>query len=322
MIRRSLRLAFAMQRLELRLLLGLAVLVIVAALLIAWQTRVVREEQLACYRGTPSAEAGDAPSPCHAYDLRMDPIQVAAGFAKVGVIGVPLLMGAFLGVPVVARELEGRTAHLAWSLSRSRRRWLVQRAGPPLAAVAVASVAVGIAGDVLTHAAPWVEGSDPGFEDWYSRGPQVAVRAAAVFGIALAAGALIGRQLPAVLVVGGATLGLFLAAYFVLDGWMESAAEPVPISSTTIVSGKIYGGGLQNTATGALVSDEEASMAGLWDEDQLDENGVPRGYSMYFLMVPSERYGEFALREAGLFGAAAVAMLAVGFLVTQRRRPV
>jgi hypothetical protein len=307
-----------MQRLELRILLGLAVLVIVATLGIAWQTRVVREEQLACYRETPSAEEGDAVSPCHAYDRQMDPLQVAAGFAKVGVIGVPLLMGAFLGVPIVARELEGRTAHLSWSVSRSRRRWLIQRAAPPLAVVALGSVAVGIAGDVLTHAAPWVEGSDPGFEDWYSRGPQVAVRAAAVFGIALAAGALIGRQLPAVLVTGGATLALFLAAYFVLDGWMEAAAEPVPIAPTTIVSGKIYGSGWRDDATGALLGDEEMAF----EEEDLDEDGWPRGYTMIFYMVPSDRYGEFVLREAGLFGAAAAGALAAGVLVTQRRRPV
>ncbi len=314
---RPLRLAFAMQRLELRILLGVAVLVIVAALAIAWQTRVVREEQLACNRETPGAEEGDAISPCHAYDRSMDPLQVAAGFAKIGVIGVPLLMGAFLGVPIVARELEGRTAHLSWSLSRSRRRWLVQRAVPPLVVVAVASVAVGVAGDVLTHSAPWVEGSDPGFEDWYSRGPQVAVRAAAVFGIALAAGALIGRQLPALLVVGGATLGLFLIAFFVLDGWMEAAAEPVPIAPTTIVSGKIYGSAWRDDATGQLLGDEEMAF----EEDDLDEFGMPRGFTMIFYMVPSDRYGEFVVRESALFATAAAAGLAAAAAAVIRRRP-
>jgi hypothetical protein len=317
-LRRALHLAFALQRLELRLLLGVAVLVIVAALGIAWQTRVVREEQLACYRAIPSAEEGDEYSPCHAHDPTLQSLDTAAGFAKVGVIGLPILMGAFLGVPVVARELEGRTAHLAWSLSRSRRWWLVQRAAPPLVVVGVAAVAMGVAGDVLTHAAPWVEGSDPGFEDWWSRGPQVAVRAGAVFGIALAVGALLGRQLPAVLVTGGATLALFMAAFFVLDGWMEAAAEPLPIAPTTIVSGKIYGSGWRDDATGRLLGDDEVAF----DEDDLDEFGMPRGYTMIFYMVPSDRYGEFVLREAGLFGVATIGALGLGALVTQRRRPV
>jgi hypothetical protein len=315
------RLAFALQRLELWLLLGAAVLVVVAALGIAWQTRVVREEQLACYRETPSAQEGDALSPCHAYDLKLDPLQAAAGFAKVGVIGVPLLLAVFLGAPVVARELEGRTAHLSWSLSLSRRRWLVRRAAPSLAVVLVASVNVGVAGDVLTHAAPWVEGSDPGFEDWWSRGPQVAVRAAAVFGIALGAGALLGRGLPAVLITAGATLALFIAAYFVLDRWMEAAAEPVPIAPTTIVSGKIYGSGWRNDATGELLDDIEAELAGIWDEDDLDEEGMPRGYTMFFLMVPSDRYGEFVLGEAGLFGSVAISSGAAAAWIAVRRRP-
>ena len=320
-MRRAVRLALAMQRLELLLLLGAAVLVVVAALGIAWQTRVVREDQLACFRNAPIAEVGHDTSSCHAQDPTLQALEAAAGFAKVGVIGVPILLAVFTGVPIVARELEGRTAHMTWSLSRSRRRWLVQRAAPPLAVVVVASVAVGIAGDVLTHSAPWVEGSDPGFEDWWSRGPQVAVRAVAVFGIALAIGALLGRQLPAVLVTAGATLALFMAAYFVLDGWMQAAAEPVPIAPTTIVSGKIYGGGLRNAATGELVSDEEASVAGLWDEDQLDENGIPRGYTMYFLMVPSERYGEFVLREAALFASAAGLTVVASAGIVGRRRP-
>lgn len=318
MIRRSMRLAFAMQRLELRLLIGVAALVIVAALGIAWQTRVVREQQLACYRQQPAAAEDDAFSPCHAQDPTLQSLEAAAGFAKVGVVGVPLLMGVFLGVPVVGRELEGRTAHLSWSLSRSRLRWLAQRAGPPLAVVAIASVAVGLAGDVLTHAAPWVEGSDPGFEDWWSRGPQVAVRAAAVFAIALAVGALLGRHLAAVLVTGGATLALFLAAFFVLDGWMEAAAEPVPIAPTTIVSGKIYGSGWRDNATGQLLGDEEMAF----EEEDLDEFGWPRGYTMIFYMVPSERYGEFVLRESALFASAAAAGLAAAAGIVIRRHPV
>ena len=319
-MRRAMRLALAMQQFELWLLLGAAVLVVVAALGIAWQTRAVRAEQLACYRQTPIAEEGDAFSPCHAHDPALQALEAAAGFAKVGVIGVPILIGVFLGAPIVARELEGRTAHLTWSLSRSRLRWLVLRAAPPLAVVAVASVAVGIAGDVLTHSAPWVEGSDPDFEDWWSRGPQVAVRAVAAFGIALAVGALLGRQLPAVLVTAGATLALFMAAYFVLDGWMQAAAEPVPIAPTTIVSGKIYGSGWRNDATGELIDDVEADLAGIWDEDDLDEDGMPRGHTMYFLMVPSERYGEFVLREAALFASAAgLTIVASGWIVGRRR---
>lgn len=317
-MRRVIRLAFALQRFELRLLLAVAVVVLVAALGIAWQTRAVRAEQLACYRSAPAAEEGSLGSPCTAQDSALQALEQAAGFAKVGIIGMPIVLALFLGVPVVAREIEGRTAGIAWSLSASRRRWLAQRAVPTLAVVALASLALGLAGDVLTHATPWVEGTDPGFEDWWSRGPQVAVRATALFGIGVVAGALVGRQLAAILISAAATLGLFLAVYFVVDGWMEAAAEPIPVGPTTIVSGKIYGSGWRDDATGELLGDEEASLA--FDEDDLDEDGWPRGFTMIFYMVPSDRYGEFVLRESALFASvAAMAIVSAGWIVGRRR---
>ena len=40
--------------------------------------------------------------------------------------------GLFLGVPVVARELERGTARLAWSLAPSRMRWYLARLLPLL----------------------------------------------------------------------------------------------------------------------------------------------------------------------------------------------
>jgi hypothetical protein len=318
-MRRALRLALAFQRFELRLLLAVALVVIGAALGIAWQTRVVRAEQLACYRTAPSAVEGSPGSPCTAQDSSLQALEQAAAFTKVGVIGTPIALALFLGVPIVAREIEGRTASIAWSLSRSRRRWLAQRAAPTLAVVALASLALGVAGDVLTHAAPWVEGSDPGFEDWWSRGPQVAVRATALFGIGVVAGALVGRQLAAILISAAAALALFMAVYFVVDQWMEAAAEPIPVGPTTIVSGKIYSSGWRNNATGELLGDEEASL--LFDEQNLDEYGMPRGFTMIFYMVPSDRYGEFVLRESALFGSVAALSVAGAAWVVGRRRP-
>lgn len=321
-MRRAIRLAFAMQRLELRLLLAAVLLVSVAALAIAWQTRVVRGEQLVCYRNAPAVVEGSEGSPCPAQDGPLQTLDQAAAFAKVGVLAAPILMGLFLGVPLVARELESRTAPLAWSLSRSRRRWLLGRTVPVFGVIVVGCVAAGVAGDVLAHAPPWVEGSDPGFSDWFARGPQVAIRGAAVGAIGLAMGALVGRQLPALLLAGMATLALFVATTLVMDRWMESAAEPIVVRPEQIVSGKIYGGALRNDATGQLLSDEEAGMAGLWDDpEKLDEFGMPRGFSQVFFMVPSRRYGEFVVYEAGLFALVAAAAAGTVVAAVARRRP-
>jgi hypothetical protein len=315
---RALRLAIRMQRLEVLLLVGATVLVVTACLAIAWQTRVVRAEQLACYRNAPAVEEGSLGSPCHAQDATLQTLEQAAAFAKVGVIGVPILLGLFLGVPLVAREIEGRTAPLAWSLSRSRGRWFLLRAGPVVAIVGLSALALGIAGDVLTHAAPWVEGSGPGFEDWFSRGPQVAVRALALLGVGALAGALVGRQLAAVLLGAAATLAIFVSATLVMDGWMRDAAEPVPIGPTQIVSGKIYGSAFRDDATGEVLDDQEAYER---YGDQLDEFGMAEGLTMMYYMVPSQRFGEFVLREAGLFGAVALLTAAGSLWLVVTRRP-
>jgi len=315
---RAIRLAWAMQRFELRLLLGAALLVAVAALAIAWQTRVLREEQLVCYRAAPAAIEGSFDSPCSAQDSSLNTLDQAAAFTKAGVIGTSILLGLFLGVPIVGREVESRTSSLAWSLSRSRRQWLVRRASPVFGVVVLACLACGAAGDLLVHAAPWVEGSDPGFSDWWARGPQVAVRGVAVGAIGLAMGALVGRQLPALLLAGLATLALFVAATLIVEGWMEAAAEPVVVGPDQVVSGKIYGSAFRDDATGELLDDEQ-----VYQEigDEMDMYGVPGGFSQVYFMVPSRRYGEFVLYESAIFGLVAVAAFGASSLIVANRRP-
>lgn len=319
---RAIRLAYRMQRFELRLLLGAALLVAVAALAIAWQTRALREEQLACYRDAPTAVEGSLDSPCSAHDSSLMVLEQAAAFVKAGVIGTPILLGLFLGIPLVAREVESRTAQLAWTLSRSRRRWLLQRATPVFGAVIVACLAAGIAGDVLVHAAPWVEGGDPGFSDWWARGPQVAVRGVAVGAIGLVVGAFIGRQLPALLLAGIGTLALFVGATLMVEGWMEAAAEPVVVGPEQIVSGKIYDSALRDDATGEVISYEQAYESfGESFGEEIDEFGNPLGYSQVYFMVPSRRYGEFVLYEAAIYGLVALAGIGASTEIVANRRP-
>ncbi|HEX3219602.1 MAG TPA: hypothetical protein VHU77_06205 [Candidatus Limnocylindria bacterium] len=316
-MRRAIRLAFAMQRLELRLLLGAVLLMAVAALGIAWQMRVVRDEQLACIRTTPQPMEGSAVSPCTAQDDALNSLDRISAFIKVGIMGTPIVLGLFLGVPLVAREVESRTAPLAWTLSRSRRRWLWQRGLPVLGALTLACIAAGVAGDVLAHAPPWAEGTGPGFEDWFVRGPQVAVRGAAVAAIGLLTGAVVGRQLPAVLMGFVATIALFASATMVLDAWMADAVEPVAVQEGQIVGGKIYGSGIREDATGEILSDEAAYQK---LGNALDF-GIPTGYTQVYYLVPSRRYGDFVLYEGALFGIVALAGMGATTWIVTRRSP-
>lgn len=319
---RAMRLAFAMQRFEMRLLLGAVALLVIAALAIAWQTRALREEQLACFRSAPAAVEGSVGSPCGEQDPMLMFLEHAGALVKGGVAGTPFMLGLFLGVPLVAREVEGRTAPIAWSLSSSRRRWLLRRAAPVVAVVTLAALLAGIGGEVLARSAPWAEGIDLGFTDSSARGPLVAMRGLAVVAIGMAVGAVVARQLPALLLASGATLALFVALSLAMDGWMEAEAEPIAVGSEPAQTGsspKIYGTGYRDDVTGQIMAYDEYYQ--IHGDAGLDEFGEPAGMTLVYWLVPGSRHGEFVLRESAILAGVAVTAAATAAVVVGRRRP-
>lgn len=318
MMLRAARLSFAMQRFELRLLLGVAALLVVAALAIAWQIRVARAEELECYRTAPPPVEGSQADVCPELRPRLEVLETGAGVVHAGALVTPFVLGLFLGVPIVAREIEGRTAPIAWTLSRSRRRWLLHRAAPVVAVVVLAALLVGIAGEVLTRAAPWNEGVDPGFNDYGARGGLVAVRALAVLSLGLAMGALVPRQLPALLLAAAVTLALFVGVELVRDDLMRR--EAVPLTSQEQQQGasqKIYDSALRDDATGELISYDDYYR----DHPGAMQGELPPGVTPVEYTVPGSRYGSFVLRESAVLGAVAALALAVTTGVVSRRRP-
>jgi hypothetical protein len=313
---RAFRLAFAMQGLELVLLLAGALLLTAASLGLAWQIRVTRTDELACYRTAPPPVEGSQASPCPQFEPWLTTLESGAAVVHGAATYAPFLLGLFLGVPIVAREVEHRTAGIAWSLSRSRRRWLALRAAPILVVVALATLAVGLSGDVLTHAMPWAEGSEVGFADHGARGPLVMVRGVAAFGIAMALGALVPRQLPALLLAAGFTLALFVGVTLYMDDLMRREAEPLTNQEMQQgASQKIYDTAIRVDATGELISDED------YYRDHPDTVEPPPGLTPVVYTIPGSRYGDFVLRESAILGAAAVLGIATTAAVVNLRRP-
>ena len=103
---RGWRLAFKMQRLELLIFLAAATLLVVASLLIARGASETRAAFDACYQAS-GTDANCATSPS------LNDFSMWGGFAKLGALLTPLALGLILGIPVVAREVEGRTAPMA-----------------------------------------------------------------------------------------------------------------------------------------------------------------------------------------------------------------
>lgn len=75
--------------------------------------------------------------------------------APAALAAVPLLIGMFLGAPMLAQEYERGTVRLAWTQSVSPLRWLTAR-------IALPALAVLTAGAVLAVLATWVWRADIG----------------------------------------------------------------------------------------------------------------------------------------------------------------
>jgi len=150
----------------------------------------------------------------------------------------PALVGAFLGAPLVARELEAGTYRLAWTQSVSRRRWLASKL---TLTVAAAALALGAASLAVTW---WSASLDGAVSQTHGGLPEhltpvtFAMRGVvpvgyAAFAVILGAtaGAVLRRTLPAMAV----TLALYAALQVVVPIWVRPHLVP-PVSSTIAFS--------------------------------------------------------------------------------------
>jgi hypothetical protein len=136
------------------------------------------------------------------------------------VITVPAILGIFFGAPLVAGELEDGTFRLAWTQSVTRTRWLAAR----LAVTGLASMAVaGLLSLVVTWwASPLDQAGMNVFGSFDGRDIVPVGYAAFGFALGVAAGALVRRTLPAMLM----TLGVFIAARIAFRTWVRPVLFP------------------------------------------------------------------------------------------------
>jgi hypothetical protein len=136
---------------------------------------------------------------------------------------VPALIGAFVGAPMLAREIETGTFRYAWTQGFGRRRWALAKL--VLVGVAVAAVAGAFSVLVSWYYQPYLATGNgtvfsspsplsPGLFDL--RGVAFAAWTLAVFAIGALAGMLIRRVVPAIVATLAACTGLALLAGNVL----------------------------------------------------------------------------------------------------------
>jgi len=234
---------------------------------------------------------------------------------------LPVLAGILIGVAVIGREIEAGTASLAWTLSRSRRRWFLTRAFLIGAILAGVLMAPALAANALEHARrplvdPWSSFNDSGI-----RGPVLVMLGLLTYAVALVTGAIVGRQLPAVIVTLALILAVILGYEDGLRQWELSLAEWRPAATSSYDVDLVFDQGYRDRTSAAIV-DQNSVMAAA---PQVD--GVPDGawidarYEAVALVVPGNRYGSIVAGEAVALGSATLALLGLGLLVVSRRRP-
>jgi hypothetical protein len=188
---------------------------------------------------------------CHLANSASCPGMVIAfdgtnGFLANGFIlqAVPVLIGAFAGAPVLARELETGTYRYAWTQGFGRWRWTLAKL-VPLAVVLAAAAGVfsllldwyyqpyfdaGNQAVSLTELTPF----SPGLFDL--RGIGLAAWTLAAFAIGALAGMLIRRVVPAIV----ATLAAYVALAFAAGGWLRPAYMTPAVTSNLNVPGSAW----------------------------------------------------------------------------------
>ena len=312
------RLAFKMQRLELLLFLAAALLLVVASLLIARGAADARASFDACSRAA-GTDANCATSPS------LNDFSLWGGFAMIGAFVTPFALGLILGVPVVAREVEGRTAGIAWTLSRSRSRWLIQRVLPLMVVVIVLAAAIGIGSEFVTRTNPFADlAANPGFADYTARGVVLPVRAVAVLLLAIAVGAMVPKQLPALLLGICFTIALFVGLTIGMDAWMTAEAQAIPIDEGRFGAfgegPRIFDVAFQDDATGeVLTMNDFYSRYG--DAAFPDDGQAPDGFTEVAIGIPGEQYWVWVARESAIVGGLALLCGGLAMAVVHRRRP-
>lgn len=249
---------------------------------------------------------------------------------------LPFLVGLLGGVPLVARELEARTAQTAWSLFPSRAIWLIRQLAPVVLLLGLSvAFAAWAASPVAAYRTAW--GWNASF-DLGLHGPLVLIRALSAFGIGLFAGAVVGRALPAFVLGGVLCFSLLTASGLARTAWIADLAPvvigeaPPPGGEVVIAPRSITTGYEWTTPERQRISIAEArriaTAAGVAlpkAGDSQDSDAAvwlaAHGYQLVIIGITDEMALGWAPYEAAIFSVVGVILLSTAFWLVHRRRP-
>jgi ABC-type transport system involved in multi-copper enzyme maturation permease subunit len=222
--------------------------------------------------------------------------------AQYGLVVLPALAGAFIGAPLVAREIENGTRHLAWTQGVTRMRWLLVKLVLVIIPLLAAAALVGFLEIVFLN----VQGPHVNRWDVFDQQAPV-VPAATLFALALgvAFGAVIGKSVPAM----AATLVAFVIVRVGIAELVRSHYI-APLMKTTHDLSAV-GSQADSTAWWLGFSNYYDSTGHLLGNLLGPGTGPPSYVIQYF--QPGDRFWAFETIEASILTG--LALLILGFAV-------
>ena len=316
-------LSFRLNRWEVMASTAGVALLVAGMLWFAWQLRMLAAAEPGCLDPrTYVAACEQSPQAFYELSNKAEWLSYLAWVAPFG-------MGLVLGIPLVSREIEQRTAGMAWALSRSRTAWLLRRIAFAAIVLVCLLLVLALAGEILASAQMPTHHLDRDF-GWYGRrGGLLIVRGLAALGIGVLLGAVLGRVLPALLVAAFASVLVFTLISFGMDRWIEGDATVQAFGDD---QGGRYLGQRIELPDGEVIDYAELTRRGLSIEAIDEENrlfasatdvGDPEkmiGWDRV-AVVPGRLYPQIVLRESAVVGGAALLLGLAGAAVVRRRRP-
>jgi len=254
---------------------------------------------------------------------------VTVNVIRVFLQAVPALIGAFVGAPVLARELETGTFRFAWTQGFGRRRWALGKLA--LLAITVAAVAGAFTVLLSWYASPFfAEGyAIPFATDVFDLlGVAFAAWTLAAFAIGVTAGMLIRRVVPAL----GATLAVYAGLALATGLWLRQHYMTPLLTSKLNLPAKAWlvnqwydkGGKFAFPARGSQLV---AAISRLCPAPRVNSDGVfspvqclaQHGYTLWTSYQPGGRFWPFQWIEVGwLLALSALLIAATIWLVRHR----
>ena len=286
-----------------------------------------------CLETAPEAVCA---GPQRVFDARHSSVQ----FLLILVLVCPLLLGAFWGAPLVARELEQGTHRFVWTQGVSRVRWLVPKVAAGTAVVAATAGALAAVSSWLSHPFNEVFGARLAYGVFDVQGIVPVAYAVFAFALGVASGALTRRAVPAMLM----TTALFVVTRAVVELAVRLRLQPTmevsyptmegrppahrgdfPVSERVMTaSGEVFSNGFDLTIGPGTVQRwcpdlAAASPRSLPSLDVIDSCVERLGLQTVQVVHPSSQFWTLQLLESSIYVGLAAGLLGFATWQLQRR---